>query len=886
MTFTYSGMNRETDLTGCTVGAATRPPANARELRLSSWALWPAILLALLFVPAAKAQLPDQGPTQQENESAGQIPGNYSLQQTVEFGYRDSLISGNMNNYNTFENLGSGMRLFDYTLDMKSQNHKGLLFDNLSFSNFGYGGDPNSVSRLHVDKNKWYDFRAMFRRDEYYFDYNLLANPLNISNFPTGCTTACTPVAITNSPHALYYDRHMQDYDLTLLPESRIRFRLGYSRIFTGGPGDTTFEGGADAELSQSTATTTDAYRMGVDYKGIAKTTFSFDEMLNYTKIDQTAVDANMQYQLSNGTPVDLGIVFQGTTPCATPVTNGTTTPPTVTANCNGYLSYNKVENPRSSFPTERFSFESSYFKNLEMNGAVAYSGGSNSIPDLNEIVNGWTSRTLTRESTTGGPASANRVEVNADWAADYRITDKLHAIDEFRFDDWRIPSMWATAETNLFATPATSGQVGLLLPIAMVTPANFATVCPTAPYNGANCPQHASGSGADVTDELVSQFLGQNLKSNTFQLHYDFTSRISARLGYEYTSRAISDFSATWDTGEIYFPGGPGGTKGLSEGGTATGNYYWAARGDCAILAGGALPASCALDSATGWIEEGSPTNLVPEAGNDTGRNFYNIHENLALLGLTIRPVDALRINADFDVGSNDNSFTRISPRELQDYKVHATYTPKPWATVSGAIDIHENRDDVYAVDNVEHGRTYSFNTTLAPFPQLWIDFGFNYMDVYTQTEICFDDGTPPAGYTACPAPAVSPVPATPAACSSNTSCGDLSFYQSKDYYAYGDVMWKPYKRVTATLGYLGTISRGNTTFLSPYAPTGTLDFNYLKPYLSLKIDIYKGFSYKTAWNYYGYNDHGVANPLGLAPLPLQNFDGSNITFSFLAAF
>ena len=29
------------------------------------------------------------------------------------------------------------------------------------------------------------------------------------------------------------------------------------------------------------------------------------------------------------------------------------------------------------------------------------------------------------------------------------------------------------------------------------------------------------------------------------------------------YTARTIADFSATFDTGEIYFPGGPGGTAG-----------------------------------------------------------------------------------------------------------------------------------------------------------------------------------------------------------------------------------------------------------------------------------------------------------------------------------
>jgi hypothetical protein len=62
---------------------------------------------------------------------------------------------------------------------------------------------------------------------------------------------------------------------------------------------------------------------------------------------------------------------------------------------------------------------------------------------------------------------------------------------------------------------------------------------------------------------------------------------------------------------------------------------------------------------------------------------------------------------------------------------------------------------------------------------------------------------------------------------------------------------------------------------------PTGMLDFNYVKPLASLEFDIYKGLTYKTSLNYYGYNDLGVANPAGLATLPSQNFNGSNITFS-----
>jgi hypothetical protein len=310
----------------------------------------------------------------------------------------------------------------------------------------------------------------------------------------------------------------------------------------------------------------------------------------------------------------------------------------------------------------------------------------------------------------------------------------------------------------------------------------------------------------------------------------------------------------------------------GALQGGTATGNYYFAARGDCAVVAG-ALPSGCTLN-ANGTIQEGTLAHPVPEAGNNTARNIYEIHEHAALLGVSARPTDKLRLNADLIFGYNDNSFTRISPRQVQSYKVHVHYTPTPWANVEGSVDINQNRDNVATINNLEHNRTYSFVTTLAPNSKLYLDFGFNYMDIYSQTEICFPDTGSTIFTTPCPiAGATSPL-------------GTLSSYASQDYYAYGDMMWKPYKRVTAMLGYGGSIVRGNTTFLNTLTPTGPLDFNYLKPYASLAFDLYKGLAYKTAWNYFGYNDHGIANPTGLAALPSQNFDGNNITFSFRYSF
>src|SRR5208282_2167656 len=107
-------------------------------------------MAALFLTPAARAQDDSEPPK-------GIDSGGYNIHQIIEFGYRSSNINGNMNTYNTFENLGSGVRLFDYEVKMHALDHNGLLFDNLTFSNFGYGGDPNNVSRLHIEKNKWYD---------------------------------------------------------------------------------------------------------------------------------------------------------------------------------------------------------------------------------------------------------------------------------------------------------------------------------------------------------------------------------------------------------------------------------------------------------------------------------------------------------------------------------------------------------------------------------------------------------------------------------------------------------------------------------------------------------------------------------------------------------
>ncbi|MGA8675345.1 MAG: hypothetical protein WB621_09045, partial [Candidatus Acidiferrales bacterium] len=405
-------------------------------------------IAALCCAPAARAQ-------DNSEASPGINSGGYNIHQSIEFGYRASEINGNKDTYDTFENLGSGVRLFDFNLEMRSIDHNGLLFDNLTFTNFGYGGDPNDVTRLRIEKNKWYDFRMMFRRDKNFWDYNLYANPLNpaalnppgslttgcyvgppTAAFPQGAPSYCSnpAVAQANSLHDLDLVRRMQDYDLTLLPLSKIQLRLGYSRNRDEGPGSFTTDGGTISQFAENYSYTTNSYRAGVDFKILPRTTISYDQFLSYFKQDNIVSDnpainpGNFGFIIANtsgvgtpnGTPVDLGNIWSTQTPsealpCATPIVATTTN--TATPTCNGYLSYSQVGRPRNFMPTERLRFQSNYFKNFETSGSVGYSSSDNVIPDFLESVDGYTARTGLRGSTTGGPATAKRVSVNADWA-------------------------------------------------------------------------------------------------------------------------------------------------------------------------------------------------------------------------------------------------------------------------------------------------------------------------------------------------------------------------------------------------------------------------------------------------------------------------------------
>src|SRR5262245_17816713 len=88
-------------------------------------------------------------------ESTGQEGierAGYQIHQSLEFGYRVTDSVGNDSMYETLVNLNTGPRLLEQTLSMKSDNHQGVLFDDLYVNSFGWGGDPENVLRARATK--------------------------------------------------------------------------------------------------------------------------------------------------------------------------------------------------------------------------------------------------------------------------------------------------------------------------------------------------------------------------------------------------------------------------------------------------------------------------------------------------------------------------------------------------------------------------------------------------------------------------------------------------------------------------------------------------------------------------------------------------------------
>jgi hypothetical protein len=804
-----------------------------RTMLLPSIAVSCFLAVTLLFVQLARAQ---------DDEQKGIDQGNYNIKQSIEFGGRFVSIGGDTPTYDTFVNLQQGPRLLGFTTEMNSLNHHGAPFDRLYFNNFGYGGDPNDVSRLRVSKNKWYDFDALFRRDENTWNYSLLANPLNpttpFTNGPVGYgPPLCTSCVLGNSPHLFNTRRRMSDYNLLLLPQSRVRFRVGYSRNVNDGPSFTTIHQGTEQLLFQENKDTVNAYRIGVDFKFLPRTNISYDEILTYYKGDTGQTDNNQIFLLGNGTPVDLGESFNSAAsqPCGGTFLAGGVVNPT----CSAYINYLRHGRTRTNSPTEQLSMQSNYFPSWDLSARVSYTAGDMKVSNWIESLTGREARTNLYNQNNSGPVFGRHVAATADFGATWRVTERLSFVDSFHFSNWHNPAEFDDSSCSFF-TPNL-----LAAPNAFTAPGGLPVSIPCVPPANANpgTPVHNASSAPDLSFAVSSLFLKQDEKTNLSELEYQFSSKLGVRGGFRYRHRSIDDND--FETiNEIFFPSN-------------------ANRGDCA-LAAGVLPEGCTA------IGGGAFAFATP--GPTASPNETLINEYAGLFGIWARPVKHLKISFDTELMSADKSFTRISPRQTQEYRLRTTYRPAEWVNLSGWVTIWEGRNNVSEVNNLQHNRVYAFSAGFQPNEKIGLELGYDYNDVFSQILVCFTSSAVVTG-------------------PSSVSCTgvpglvqQLSVYTNKSNFGYFDASWTPFRRLTARLGANLTGTTGSVLIISPNAPSGPLDSTYYQPFAGVDYHVAKGWTGRVYWGYYGYHED-ESNVVQDVFAP-RNFRANLVTLSLRYAF
>src|SRR5580704_2857783 len=249
----------------------------SRLLNLQSMALVISIIVFTSGIDAGSPAIAQDSPLPPPSPGDN-IRYGYLIHQSVELGGHIVSQSGSGPMYATLVNIQSGPRILDSSLEMTAvdPSHT-VLFDRLSTSSFGYGGDPYNVTFLNVSKGRIYNFHGNFRRNRQYFDYNLLANPL----IPPSSTPF---VPILTSPHLYNTVRRMTDASITLAPLSVVSAHFGYFQNINQGPTYSTVHVGAEALLMQNWRVSTDVWNAGIDWKPLAHTSVSFEEFITRYK--------------------------------------------------------------------------------------------------------------------------------------------------------------------------------------------------------------------------------------------------------------------------------------------------------------------------------------------------------------------------------------------------------------------------------------------------------------------------------------------------------------------------------------------------------------------------------------------------------------------------
>jgi hypothetical protein len=830
-------------------------------IQLTAGSIGVAALLVMAAVaaaqnPTATAPLPGSG-------THMSVPDGYSLHEVVDMGGHIANTAGSNAMYDTLVNLQSGPRMLGETFELRAlPGKKGGLVDNLKLFSNGFGGDPNQFTRLNFEKGKLYDFSGVFRRDRQYFDYDLLGNP----NIPAGKTIPIGPSAaptsrfawpqVMQSPEMFNTVRRMTDTNAILLPLSKVSFRAGYSQNIFQGPSlsPSGYQGALSSSLvlQEFQRNSTDDFLGAIDWKPIEGTKLTFEEQVNHYKADSyfTLAPQSYIFQEADGTKVVPFVSFDSMLPYGYSTTSGAFAASNV---CNTGTGFNSMTSSTTVLNAPQtpgglpvidpacavVSSYQRYQPTRILTPTETFRLQSTSIKNVS--MNGnvrYTSANMSLPNyqeffnglthVTSGTAGALRSIV---YQGNANAKRKVIAADYGI--TWQAAKKFSLAEQISFSNVQQPGTAALTSVTALATTGAPNQTITYAGTLAAGTPPGFEGTAAvGSAPPINAGYFGQKFIINNVTGTWDVTDRATVSLDYRYQMHSIAEGGAT-HTGVV---------------------------DDCPAIGGTA--------------------QLVAMCGTTT------IHENTGIVNAAYRPTNDWEINGSVEIGSYDNVFTAVAPRQLQHYRVHTMLRPKTWATITGAyndLERHNNtfntQDDIAAgtiyygpLNHVDHSRTVSLNADLAPNEHYGFNIAYSFNSVYTATNVCYPNGA--AAWA--PGAATPPGTSVPASgvysngvCQGVFSRGSTTnltdwygrvFMDAPTQFGAVSLALSPIEKFHANLGYRVTAVSGSQFFQDSRAVNGSLNSTYQSPFLSLAYALHKNFIWNGEYNYYGYGEGGVS--------------------------
>jgi hypothetical protein len=409
-----------------------------------------------------------------------------------------------------------------------------------------------------------------------------------------------------------------------------------------------------------------------------------------------------------------------------------------------------------------------------------------------------------TRSLTYTGVATAKREVTAIDYGLVWQAMKAFSLSEQVDFSSVHQPGTTTMTSVTTLATPATAGNETI----------NYAG--PLTTTTGAAGASTFEGSGAVGTP--LPGYFGQNFLTNNLTGTWDASSRTTLSLTYRHGTHSIA---------------------------------------------------------------QGSPHN-TPLAVGATSNGTVTINEDGGIFNAAVRPFANWDINGSVEALYADNAFTPVGPRQTRHYRVHTMYRPKPWATISAAfndLERHNNTNNNASavaagdvpyegpINHVDHSRVFSVGAVLMPNEHYGLDFNYAYSDVYTATNICYDNGASPT----LPGTASLNSSGGPAVCPGVFARGSTT--QLADWFArdfmdaptqFGSVAFttSPAKSIHSNIGYRISAVNGNQFFNDARAVNGSLQSAFQSPFVNLAWTIRPGLIWKAEYNFYGYGEGGPSGP------------------------